>query len=845
MIDTPDYSLKRSQFEWFIYGLFLFLILLLHTPLKAELYAVPRKSLTGAALGNNIGNGMGNALAGMQEARQAVAQFNIELKEARKDYFDRFPDKSGFPEAAQKFNQLLFEKDLMLMNLAIAKNTQKQLFGDSDQIDMVLKLTGADIDKWDGGVPQNARVAFGRFTSQVIEGLGKDPLLLFARPETLSKAFVNAQDEYLNYLDKRNFGEFRAAGRGKDYFPNSKAYVQYLLRHNTKLGLTGDRGLLEVYGVFVNTFGEDFMLESSKKLLNTELSFIALPKDHEAFGLTYGNSRNGADKLVQFLSRDCAANAFLLAHLSTSYDKSGLQIGKLSTDARIKEYGATRVASVVKMLQGLPINPDTDYIAEGEFEKLSYRAALRKALPLTDDPGLKLWQERKDAEKRAKEKIKQEKQEELEKARIADSVKNGREQYDHFRLAFTELKAMNIPDSHKELRLYELEVIAGYWNHFVVNGRKGNIRGETYKKFQHFISKLPAHERKQFRAWLDFLRLDQPQYPGRIKALEIEHGEREAYLRISFDAEKVFRHSPDRFRLSDHLRRRVRELESRYKMYETASKSGKVRLQDQMAKLREEIETLEMKLAEFDRNLGREPEPSLLAELDEKPAQLQTPAEPTPSKLETETTPIKPETSVEPSSNEIGNSQFKAYQKALKIARAADTAKLAELNAAREKAGLAPLSQWLNFTELVQLSAGFWNQEDARNASSALSFIRKVDRETYGQLAEVLSFVLRRSSSANGATSLAEIQQQENEKNVILESARLELRASREKLKWVDRRQRATSDKLEQELRFALAKSNAETKESSLKRIESRLERARHDEKEILDQLAALDDGSR
>ncbi|MFK7910117.1 MAG: hypothetical protein AB8F34_05885 [Akkermansiaceae bacterium] len=807
--------------------------------ISAQTIPIPRKSLTGAALGSNIGSGLGGALGGIQKMRQAVGNFNVRISTARKEYFNRYPDKSGFPEAARQFDEILFQKDINILMLMLITDSQKKMFGDSAHTDLVLKLGGGQIKNWDGGIRKNARSSFSRFYKKIASETIDKPQNLLRDPLTLSKAFVAAEQEYRDYLDMRNFGEFRAAERGNDYFKSERSYIQYLLRHNTALGKMDDKGLMEVYGVFVEIFGESALLSGGKKLLGANLAYNALPKDHEAHGLTYGNSMNGADKLVQYLSKDCTAESFLLAHMCTSYDQFGLKVGKLSTEAIMSKYGAVQVTITVNMLRSLAIDPRTDYIASGEYKNMSYRHALRKALPLENDPGIALWQKRKEDRKREHEQAKAEKNRELEAQRMKDVEKNGREQYDAFRWAFAELHTMDMTESKRPYRLYELEVIAGFWNHFVKHGRSNNIRGETYKKFQYFISNLPNQHRKKFRDLLHFLRLDRPQYHGRIKALEIEHLQREPHKRITHNTTAIFRHSPDRYRISHVLRDRARALETRYKMYVSASKSGKLRLNDQIMSLRKEVESLEMRLAKFDQAAGRKPMPSLLKAIDKKNPSLETPPEVKTVRNSIERTEKKAETEL-PNNDELGAAQLKAFREALIIVRAADQARLKEINTERKDVGLNELPKWNENTELLHLTAGFWSQQDKRNTISALAAINIVDRDTHRKLRKLLDFIMHRGRLEKTATSISVIQEKEIASGSDAENQLLVLIASRDLLNLIRKRNYSNEKVMKQELRLALAKQDQKSKESTLNRIRKSLERAREDQKKLQKQIVDL-----
>jgi len=150
----------------------------------------------------------------VMEFRQHIAEENARLAQARKRFFDTYPNKPGAAEARAEFWEQLAGKDFHYLFLTVSFSDPKKrtALTDPSTANQAWDMIGG---KLDNGIPQSATPEFFDWAFAVQQAAGGPPDITNALtfPDRFSKALEASEKQHQIYLMERDWAEFDAAGR--------------------------------------------------------------------------------------------------------------------------------------------------------------------------------------------------------------------------------------------------------------------------------------------------------------------------------------------------------------------------------------------------------------------------------------------------------------------------------------------------------------------------------------------------------------------------------------------------------------------------------------------------------
>lgn len=465
--------------------------------------SLPTRAIPGAMIGNSVGRGANQALDGIQQARQAMASFNSQIAEARAKYFSLFPDKSGVEAAGARFNELLLQKDLGIMNMAMATRFQQNLFGDSAVIEMGVQLAGMDEDQWDGGIAPIAQGAHGRWMDVVLANLDQGLANLIAGRADLAHALESSSAEYDIYRILRDYHEYQKAGYASEYFPSALSFVQFALRFTFGDYRQSETEMLEIYAWLRDIYGEKALKKAGEILRTSDLTQSARPRNYEALGVPRIHT-SPSIALLLLLIAEAEPREAAIGLLRTERNLDGLKDGLAHYDALVDTHGKSKVHEVVKQVLRLKIELDEGKVASGKYKGSTRDEVLLDLLPMDAHVG---WERVKArAELRKQDKLGREKAmaEDAQQRLTKQGRRQGESHYDRLleahRMA-AELDAERGGNSRFAERVIE---IAGMWDHYVRTDDGEDAGRASLEAARSLVLAVPYKERDAFVAQLSF-----------------------------------------------------------------------------------------------------------------------------------------------------------------------------------------------------------------------------------------------------------------------------------------------------------------------------------------------------
>lgn len=200
----------------------------------------------------------------------AKGDVTLQIQQARRRFFDAYPQGPGRAQAEAEFANLLDQKDFYYFYITLYPAPRGMSSAESSHyMDLFLGLGG----KLDDGIRPFASRLFNNWTDLIRERMGR------GRPNSLSElssrfrtAFAESQPQYEQYRLARNWAEFAAAGRSITDDP--KTYATLLLAIRRPWGISGtfaEPDLMEKaaehYRAMTEVFGEDSVLQAAKRLM--------------------------------------------------------------------------------------------------------------------------------------------------------------------------------------------------------------------------------------------------------------------------------------------------------------------------------------------------------------------------------------------------------------------------------------------------------------------------------------------------------------------------------------------------------------------------------------------------
>ncbi len=353
---------------------------------EADVTYVPSNSLTAAAVGDSIGRSMAGLAAGAARSRQAVGEINLALQEARGAYLTDVRRGVFDGEAATKFRQLLFRKDFMLASLDMMTKMQENTFGGQGAERLVLKMAGAQRNQIDGGVPAAARKPYDRWVDTLVRRAGGNSLVLLQDPSRLTRAFEEAQPEYVAFARVRDFAELHRADLHAKYFTSPQSLVQFALQFPTGVQRTlTDEEAAAAFAVVRERFGDDIIREVGSAYAQAGLTEWLTPMDATQLGVPA--SVNGPREIVlHMLAARGDEYAYTLNLVRRGVTDQHWTDAEARVEAMLAQYGVDKVRDVVTAIRQATQDLQTGEMQDGPYAGKRPSLALRQALLLDNDP---------------------------------------------------------------------------------------------------------------------------------------------------------------------------------------------------------------------------------------------------------------------------------------------------------------------------------------------------------------------------------------------------------------------------------------------------------------------------
>jgi hypothetical protein len=174
-----------------------------------------------------------------EEAGKAKADFIESIAKARAQFWATYPNKSGAAQASQQFADLLWQKDIYFLELALRSPQSKDLTdrrGPGFLANVQDLMVG--LQTTDGGIRRSASPEFFDWVAAVRKGFGPEPknfddvftqsFQIGLMGETFWKAVAASQKEYKKYVLERDFWEFDDVKRIPAGCDKPQTYGAYL-----------------------------------------------------------------------------------------------------------------------------------------------------------------------------------------------------------------------------------------------------------------------------------------------------------------------------------------------------------------------------------------------------------------------------------------------------------------------------------------------------------------------------------------------------------------------------------------------------------------------------------------
>jgi hypothetical protein len=177
-------------------------------------------------VGEQVGRDLASAVRSAAEASRAKADLAAAIGDARRQYFSSEAGSDQAAAAASQLSQLLLEKDLYYLMLAMTDF--ERTGGRPAALDAI---TGGALD---GGIQDPAKGLFRiwaeAFRDELFATSGR-----FPNPSQLAEAWVVTRPQYEIYELMRNFGEFNRAGQLDRFTPTARDYALFMIHRGTSM----------------------------------------------------------------------------------------------------------------------------------------------------------------------------------------------------------------------------------------------------------------------------------------------------------------------------------------------------------------------------------------------------------------------------------------------------------------------------------------------------------------------------------------------------------------------------------------------------------------------------------
>jgi hypothetical protein len=259
-----------------------------------------------------IADQLSKAMDASREFKKDVAVLNGDVGDARSRYWKLFPNGPGITGAETAFLGQLQYKDLYYLMFALPEGVTGRTAMLANVIGMDLTTTSQGLSKFptnvDGGIRPLAFPHFVAWVNALRRSGGRDKDGLMASPLLIAAAVQDKSNWRKAYEDARNWAEFLSSGLDISKYVTPQVYlvnqmelvVSLSLAHSKPEDLPDPKAAsLDLYNLFVKSFGEKEVLAAATTLLHT-------PKN------SMGGLARGAEVAIGPYQSASSPNPFLL-----------------------------------------------------------------------------------------------------------------------------------------------------------------------------------------------------------------------------------------------------------------------------------------------------------------------------------------------------------------------------------------------------------------------------------------------------------------------------------------------------------------------------------------------------
>jgi len=228
-----------------------------------------------------------------QNFKNAEAQLNGDIGQARARFWKVFPNGPGFEAAQAAFLNALMQKDLSYLMFSL----QQGVGGDVQKMQNAIEMTAdpfgfdpntpRDLNKRptgvDGGIRPFAFPLYVEWVNALRRSQGRDKDGMWAQPQIIAEAYVDKSHWRRAYEDARNWAEFLSSGLDISKYVTPQVYMVNQMESDVASSLARSKpadlpdpkaSSADLYNFFLKTFGEKEVLAAATAVLHTPRNSI-------------------------------------------------------------------------------------------------------------------------------------------------------------------------------------------------------------------------------------------------------------------------------------------------------------------------------------------------------------------------------------------------------------------------------------------------------------------------------------------------------------------------------------------------------------------------------------------
>jgi hypothetical protein len=228
-----------------------------------------------------------------QNFKNAEAQLNNSIVQARSRFWKVFPNGPGFEAAQTAFLAALRDKDISYLMFSLQQGVNGDVQKMMNAIEVTADPLGIDPSTprdlnsrpkgVDAGIRPFAYPLYVQWVNALRRAQGRDKDGMWAQPQIVAEAYVDKSHWRRAYEDARNWAEFLSSGLDITKYVTPQVYlinqmesdVAFVLARSKPADLPEPKAAsMDLYNFFVKTFGEKNVLAAATAVLHTPKNSI-------------------------------------------------------------------------------------------------------------------------------------------------------------------------------------------------------------------------------------------------------------------------------------------------------------------------------------------------------------------------------------------------------------------------------------------------------------------------------------------------------------------------------------------------------------------------------------------